>query len=360
MYRLLSLVGLLCWLAWPRVAPAQSVERNIERWAESVASLAERIAARVERQANSLATRIEREFDESRGRGRRDRIRDEDWAERDLAQQTQRIDTTFSFSSTGIVDLASISGDIVVNGWERREARVLAYTDRGRIEYEFTGSRLSMEHRREGSWRGRNAEGTRYEVSVPRGARVMLRTTSGEVEVRSVGGDVEVHSTSGDVTIVEANGRVEVGTVSGEVMLSKIRGDVDATSVSGSVEARDVEGDLNLGSTSGDLVVDGARGRNVELSTTSGDVSYTGAIDGTGRYEFHSHSGDIDLVLPTASSARFSVETFSGAIDSDFPITLQPGARAAGRPTRFEFAVGTGGPRVIAESFSGDVVIRKR
>jgi DUF4097 and DUF4098 domain-containing protein YvlB len=336
------------------------VERNIERWAESIAAMAERIASRVERHAESLADRIEREFDGS-PRRRRDRIRDEDWTGRDLAQQAQRIDTTFSFSTGGIADLSSISGDIVINGWERREARVQARTDRGQLEYEFTSSRLTLEHRREGSRRERGtSEGTRYDVWVPRGTRVMLRSTSGDLEIRSVGGEVEANTTSGDIRVVDASGRVEAGTVSGDVMLERVRGEAQATSVSGQVEARDIEGDLHLGSTSGDIVVDGARGRDVELSTTSGDVSYTGVIEGSGRYEFHSHSGTIDLAIPAASSARFSVETFSGAIDSDFPITLQPGNRAAGRPTRFDFTVGSGGPRVIAESFSGDVTIRKR
>lgn len=359
--RVFSLVGLVAWLAAPRAISAQSTERSIERWAESIAAMAERIAARVERQANSLALRIEREFDESQGRARRGRSRDEDWTDRELSQQAQRIDTTFAFSPTGIVDLGSVNGDIVINGWDRREARVQAHTDRGRIEYEFTGSRLTMEHRREGSSRrGRDSEGTRYDVWVPRGARVLLRTTSGDLEARATGGEVEANSTSGDISVIDATGRIQVGTVSGEVVLEKIRGDVEASSVSGSVEARDLEGDLHLESTSGDINVSDARGRDVQLSTTSGDVSYIGAIDGTGRYEFRSHSGTIDLAIPAASSARFSVETFSGAIDSDFPITLQPGARGVGRPTRFDFTVGNGGPRVMAESFSGDVTIRKR
>lgn len=98
----------------------------------------------------------------------------------------------------------------------------------------------------------------------------------------------------------------------------------------------------------------------VELSTTSGDVSYGGAVDPAGRYEFNSHSGTITIDIPSSANARFSVETFSGSIESDFPITLQPGERSTRRPRRFEFTLGSGGPRIIAESFSGDVEIRKR
>jgi DUF4097 and DUF4098 domain-containing protein YvlB len=359
----ISLAVVVAMSTIPAAAPAQSIERSIERWAESIAASAERIAAQVERRANTLAARIEREFQErERREGRRSRIheRDIESHDRELPFQTTRLDTTFAFATNGIVDLSTLYGDIVVSGWERREARVRAVTERGRIEYDVSSSRLTIEHRNDrGSTRSRS-EDTRYELTVPRGARLVLRTTSGDVEVRGTGAEVEVNTNNGDVTLEDVGERVEVGTISGDITLRRVKGDLEATTVNGSVDATDVEGDIRLGSTSGDLTVMGARARNVELSTTSGEVSYSGAIDANGRYEFHSHSGTIDLNIPAATNARFSVETFNGEIDSDFPITLMPGDRTSSRPRRFEFSVGTGGPRIIAESFSGDVEIRKR
>ena len=50
--------------------------------------------------------------------------------------------------------------------------------------------------------------------------------------------------------------------------------------------------------------------------------------------------------------------TFSGSLDSEFSITLQPGQRSTGRPRRFEFKLGSGSARITAESFSGDIVSR--
>lgn len=357
----LSLTAAAVSLPGPAEARAQSTERNIERWAESIAAAAERIAAKVERQATTLASRIEAEINDRQSHGRRSRIEHEgERRGRDLAFQAPRIDTTFAFGANGVVDLSSAFGDIVVTGSDRRDAHVKAWTDRGRLEYEFSSSRLTIEHRNDrGSSRGRSSD-SRYEVSIPRGARVILRSTSGDIEVRNTGGEVEVNSTSGDVIIEDAAQRVEVGTLSGDITLRNVKGNVEASTVNGEIEASGVEGDIKLGSTSGDITVTDARGRDVELSTTTGEVSYAGAVDPNGRYEFHSHSGTIDLAIPAGTNARFSVETFSGEIDSDFPITLQPGDRTSGRPRRFEFTVGTGGPRIIAESFSGGVEIRKR
>src|SRR3712207_7977757 len=49
------------------------------------------------------------------------------------------------------------------------------------------------------------------------------------------------------------------------------------------------------------------------------------------RSDFDAHSGDVRLVVPADAGAQISVETFSGTIDSDFPMTLQPTARTRER-----------------------------
>ena len=91
----------------------------------------------------------------------------------------------------------------------------------------------------------------------------------------------------------------------------------------------------------------------------SGDVTYDGTIDPSGRYQFRSHSGDVRLRIPSNVGARLSVETFSGTIDSAFPITLQPGDRSAGRPRRFDFTLGGGGASISLETFSSDITIER-
>lgn len=347
-------------LLWPSAGRAQSMERSIERWAEMIAANAERIAAKIERKANKIAVDIEREFDAEfdraySSRGRRDRW--DDPQRRNLQNQGTRIDTTIAFSANGIVDLTTMRGDIIVTGWDRREARIQARVERGVMDFELSSSRVTIEERG-GQNRSRNSD-TRYEVTVPRGVRVIARTNSGDISITGSGGEVEANTTSGDITISDAAGRIEAGALSGEITLSQIKGNIDASAVTGSIDVKDVEGELHLESTSGDILIAGAKARDVEVSTSSGEIAFAGSIDGSGRYEFSTHSGTIDLAIPANTNARFVVGTFSGEIDSDFPITLQPGDRSRSN-RRFEFTVGSGGPRIVAESFSGDVEIRKR
>lgn len=365
-----ALIVALSLMLLPGGARAQTREHAFERLAERLAASAERIASRMERHAARLADRVEREFshrDRSDHRNHFDQRDHLDHGERGARDrranwiQAARLDTTIAFSADGTIDLSSISGDITVTGWDRREARILVESDRRELEYDLSSSRISIAERRTRGSRGsRGDEEARFELSVPRGVRVIARSTSGDIVLRGTGGAVELHATSGDVEVEDATRRIEIGAVSGDVVGKRLRGSIDASSVSGSVELDDVEGDVRMTSTSGDLSLTGATSREVEASTTSGEVVFNGSFAPEGRYEFSSHSGNVELTIPSASNVRFTVGTYSGEIDSDFPITLQPDDRSSRRPRRFDFTVGSGGPRVIAETFSGNLDLRRR
>jgi len=276
--------------------------------------------------------------------------------EREFQDAESRIDTTFTFSRTGVVDLTQVSGDIVVTAWQRGEARVRAYAERGRVRSDLSTSRLSLEVE---SIRGRVGD-TRFEISVPVGVRVIARSRSGDVSVRGTKGPVQAESQSGDVEVTDATGRVVIESMSGDVHASQLNGEIRAHSLSGTIEARDLTGDIRAETTSGDVSLLGVTSRSVVATTVSGEVEYEGNIDNNGRYEFHAHSGDIRLEIPESTSAQFSVETYSGSLDTEFSLTLQPGQRSPSRPRRYEFTLGSGTARVVAESFSGDIVLVRR
>ena len=45
-----------------------------------------------------------------------------------------------------------------------------------------------------------------YEVTVPEGVRVVLRSMSGNLTVRGVKGSVDLHTNNGDVEVTDASG----------------------------------------------------------------------------------------------------------------------------------------------------------
>ena len=150
--------------------------------------------------------------------------------------------------------------------------------------------------------------------------------------------------------------RVDAKTVSGDLIGTGLRGTLDLGTVSGDLRLTDVEGDvLEVSTVSGDIELERIRVREVSAETVSGDVTFAGPIDNKGRYDFKTLSGDVVMTLPRQPDAVVSAVTFSGDLDSVFPIT------ASGRSRRHRFSAtwGAGTAKLDLESFSGDIKIRE-
>lgn len=264
-----------------------------------------------------------------------------------------RIDTTVALSSNGTVDLSLVSGEIIVTSWDRNEVRVSATSERGILRFDTSPSRVTLGVR---SDRGEMGD-TRYEVSMPKSARLVAKSVSGDVRARG-GSDVDARSVSGNVDVVDVTGRATVESVSGDVSVQRAGGGVKASTVSGELTLTNITGDLDATTVSGDIELHEVKSSFVRTSTTSGDVDFSGTLDPQGRYEFESHSGDIELAIP-GGGATLDVRTFSGDVESDFPMTLQPGSRGGERGKAMQFTIGGGGARISARSFSGDITIER-
>lgn len=285
---------------------------------------------------------------------KRDKDRDRD-RDRDDEEYVTRIDTTFAFDREGTVALSSMSGEIAVTSWNRAEVRIKAYSERGQILLESSRSRIDMSMRARG---GRVGE-TRYDVTVPTGARVLTQSISGEISLRGIKGESTAHTVSGDVDIADMGARLDVTTVSGSARIVGVAGKVEVDAVSGDLELERITGDIDASTVSGEVTIDGARSKYVHASSHSGNVSFSGTIDPAGRYELETHSGNVQLMLPATVAAMLDLETFSGEIESnDFQMILQPGSQNGGR-RRMAFKIGNGGARISAQTHSGNITIER-
>lgn len=266
------------------------------------------------------------------------------------AFRRSQIDTVVPLERDGSVDLTIISGRIRVVGWDRQDVKISARIERGYIQMDGGRSRVRLGVE---SDRGRAGEAV-FELSVPRGTRVVMNSTSGDLFSSGTRGEVNAESVSGDVEVSDVVHRLAVEAVSGSLQINNVVGDVRAESVSGRVEMRNVEGDIEAESVSGRIMLLDVKSNFVKAGTVSGRVGFAGSIDPAGRYEFESHSGGVRIAIPEGTGAMLRVETFSGHVESDFPVTLQP---SRGSDNRFEFQIGNGRARISAESFSGSINI---
>ena len=269
------------------------------------------------------------------------------------------LDTTVAFSRSGSVDLQSFSGDITIAAWDRDEVKIHAKSRNG-FHFDSSPSRVSLTEN-PGDHEDHVDTGRSYgfELSVPRSARLVMRSISGDITVRDVS-DVEAHSVSGDLNATNIASHAELETVSGDLSVTNASAGLHASTVSGDIQARKITGEVSAQSVSGDLVLQDVTSSFVRSETVSGEVHFTGPVDPKGRYEFHSHSGDVDLDLTGgAGDATLEVETYSGDLETGCAMTLQPGGRGDRMGKRGTLTMGNGGgAHFVLKTFSGDVHIR--
>jgi DUF4097 and DUF4098 domain-containing protein YvlB len=269
------------------------------------------------------------------------------------ALKAQEVDTTIAVRSGARFELNSVSGTVKIQTWGRQQIRVVAETDGARVDIDASGSSVSVRtvpRRGEGD--------VDFTITVPTNTAVEVHAISADVEVSGVCGAATLGSISGGVTLRCGNGDVQVESVSGDVQASDVRGHLEISSTSGDVDARTVHGEVSARSVSGDISLDRVDGQDVRAETVSGEIGFTGPIHDAGRYGFHSHSGDVTVRPDGDLNASVSVSTFSGDVESDWPMTINPGGGPV-RPREWEFTIGTGSARLSLESFSGTIYLRR-
>lgn len=261
-----------------------------------------------------------------------------------------RVDTTFAFDKAGSVTLIATSGDIFVDGSPDGRMHIRATSDNDNMSLDASSSRVILQNR---------SGDSRFDVGVPYGVQLIVRSQSGDVRVHDSRGSLEAHANSGDLEVEGLNGRLDVNTLSGSITARDVTGDVDIATTSGDIKIYNLSGSADVGTVSGDVELRAVTAKSIRAKTTSGDLRFDGLVDPAGRYEFSTHSGDVEMHIQKDASAQLSVSTWNGGITSDFPITLRPGEHGIGFATgkRYTFEVGGGAARISAETFSGDITI---
>ena len=240
------------------------------------------------------------------------------------AQDFQR---TYNLGAGGSVEIANVSGDINLTGYDGSAVVVNAYKegrDRDMVEVEDESTQGHISLRAKYPNNCRNCEASiRFEVRVPRSANLVFD---------------KISTASGDLKAEGFSGRLHLGTASGNVTVRGVGGEIKASSASGTVRVADATGTVNASTASGDV--------EVELTR----------IDGAGDMRFSSASGDVNVRMPTNIDARVSMSTVSGDIETNFPIEVKHDRYGAG--SRAEGQLGSGARLLKISSASGNVSLK--
>lgn len=251
--------------------------------------------------------------------------------------------------AAGVIDINVGRGQVEVRGWDRAELSLEG--NREGHEVIRTGSGAQVRRSR-----GRSGDGA-LRIMVPRASRVLLHGSSNDIDVRDIEGDVEVRINNGDVTMEAIAGRIRISSITGDVELTGAARGAHVVTTSGDITMRDVRGDVHVTTTGGDIALVGAQAGTLTLETMNGDVQFSGSLEEVGRSSISTHSGDVLLQLRADARAMIETRSFSGRVNSQFPLVLQPTSQNSGDAVHRLQLGRTGGPTLAIATFSGDIDI---
>jgi hypothetical protein len=221
------------------------------------------------------------------------------------------------------VNVSNFLGDVHITGTDSDtlEATANDGNERLPLKYSVVGSTYNISYSPANSpHRGGDAN---IEVMLPRSAALNLSVITGDAKISNVSGDIKANVVTGDLTIECAKGQV------------------DARCVSGSIEI--------LGGVS-----------NIQSESVSGDVTFKGEMRPGGTYRLKSLSGEVEMyVQDNAPGFTATMTTFSGEIETDFPLKVEQNTQGSGHNQRIIGRYGDGQIKVTLDSFSGAARIKK-
>lgn len=275
-----------------------------------------------------------------------------------------RIDKNRPARPDGIISIENTFGSIKIVGWDRNEITVKGVLAAGAEGLDMSSDDESawIEVETPESWLYESDDDSEYqshlEITVPAGSSVEVESLNASVTIENVNGEIEVESVNGSIAISGNPVSVEAETMTGFVEVHAQAADVEAGTVSGSVILTGVARTVDVESVSGAVQISGRALREVEVETTTGDVSFSGSLArGEGSLEVETFSGHVDLLLPRETEARFHLVTFSGQIEND----IGPRPRPDGRFNPFQevrFTTGLMDYEASVSTYSGNIRLR--
>jgi DUF4097 and DUF4098 domain-containing protein YvlB len=273
------------------------------------------------------------------------------------ASAGEEIDETLTMPVDGLVAVENLAGSVDFAGWDRAEVQVRGVAGSGVEEVEINSTPNGVEIRVINRKDERRVDGTDLYLRIPEAASIEAETVSADISVSGSRGEyISLRTVSGDLDVDASPQRIELKSVSGDV---EFEGSVPRTAietVSGEIDVIGAHGEITANTVSGDMSLEAGEVSRGRFELVSGDLVLSLSVSDDGRLTCDSMSGDVRLSLPAGQQGSFVAQSLSGSIHSDFGRSSRV---SHGPGVILEHQEGENGAKIRAETFSGDVSIRK-
>ena len=272
------------------------------------------------------------------------------------------------------VSLRVCEGKLKINGWERNEIR--AFVSGGnqvgfKVQQKNAQSETPVWVKVIGFDSTKDKEtdadeclsGEEIELDVPRGAAVNVKSSEGETTVDSVR-KATVEINGGDIFLNNIAQGIDAKTYEGDVTVENSSGAMTLTSTTGNIVAFDVNssdiGDIFKAKTSsGAITLQKVRHRQIDVSSNSGSIRFSGEFQNGGQYNLGTQNGSISLAIPEQSSLKLNASYGFGVFNSELPLqNLQK--NSASKAQSISASIGKGEATLSLITVSGAIRIRKQ
>lgn len=221
------------------------------------------------------------------------------------ADERETFHKTYPLSSTGLVSLNNINGEVKITAWDKNEVQLDAE--------KIADTREKLQ---------------RLEI------RVTAGSTAIDIRTHLPGGTNNDPGRVNYTLMVPAQARIsKVEDVNGSISIEGMKSSVDASTVNGRVLVSSAKGDLNLHSVNG------------ELRASVSQLGKKATLDCV--------NCTIDLTVPSDSNADLAAETVHGSIRSDFDLPID--RSRFGGMTSMKAKLGSGGTLVKLNTVNGSI-----
>lgn len=254
----------------------------------------------------------------------------------------------------GMVKMFLHSGRIRVIGWDRDSISVTGTISRGVVPY-GGGSRRAVKFGIEGNTPDSWGDLT---VRVPAGAIVWVRGAATDITVSGLTGGVDVGCVTGQVRITGDPRELTAEAMDGALEIIGSPGMLRAKTASGSLLWVGRADDATLGSVSGRIEASGGPLARLRIETISGDITLDAALVAQADVVIESHSGAVDLRVPSAVPTHVSIDAQRLVYDGPRRSPPTPtGKRASPRTIELNGATPTSvtAASITVRAFKGEV-----
>ena len=268
----------------------------------------------------------------------------------------EKVNRRWSLDADAAIRIHLAAGRLRITGWERDSMAVVGGIPAGGGRFYGGGSgkgaKLGVETQ---DWSG-SGPGSTFEVNVPRGSRLWVKTASAAVEVSGVVGEVDLTSVTGNLTVTGNPRVLTAETVDGVVTADGAKAVLRLRAGGGSIVVRDGGGDITASTVGGAIDCAAERVERGRLETVTGPILFSGNVAPGATLETETHSADITLRLLGTVDAELMLASVGGVIYNRLTPKAS-GPLKSGKPV--SFVLGSGGAQISARSFKGAVTVTR-